>query len=567
MVDVTGMILATIGGLGFFLYGMGLMSDGLKKVAGQRLKSVLESLTNNRVMGLLVGAGVTAVVQSSSAVTVMVVGFVNAGLLTLKQALSVILGANIGTTMTAALVSISAVIKITSYALPMVGVGFLIQVLARKEKTRGWGDILLGFGTLFVGIYFLEQAFAPLQDSPRVHQVLIQLGQRPLLALLAGMVFTCIIQSSSAAVAMLQTLAWQGAFGDNWHLVLQVVIPYVLGTHIGTTITAQLAALRTSRNAKRAAMGHTLFNVIGALYMLPLVYSGWYSGAIEWLVSRDVGPGNIMLYIAVAHAVSNTVNAIVFLPLVGLLESAVKKIIPFSDQERRQRPVVLEYHLLETPAIALEQAKREIVRMAAVAREAVDHAMAGIIDSRPGRLKLVKDLEDITDTMQYEITSYLTALSRKQLSDEVAVELPVLLHTVNDLERIGDHANNIAQIAQRKIEQRLVFSDPGSGEAVQLRDEVDGMFHDVISALETRSKEAARAAIVHENALNRMQVEFRRHQVSRMQGGISSAPRGLIFIDLVDNAEKIGDHLTNIAQAILGGLQWTGVEPKIEETQ
>jgi len=497
----------------------------------------------------------------------MVVGFVNAGLLTLKQALSVILGANIGTTMTAALVSISAVIKITSYALPMVGVGFLIQVLARKEKTRGWGDILLGFGTLFVGIYFLEQAFAPLQDSPRVHQVLIQLGQRPLLALLAGMVFTCIIQSSSAAVAMLQTLAWQGAFGDNWHLVLQVVIPYVLGTHIGTTITAQLAALRTSRNAKRAAMGHTLFNVIGALYMLPLVYSGWYSGAIEWLVSRDVGPGNIMLYIAVAHAVSNTVNAIVFLPLVGLLESAVKKIIPFSDQERRQRPVVLEYHLLETPAIALEQAKREIVRMAAVAREAVDHAMAGIIDSRPGRLKLVKDLEDITDTMQYEITSYLTALSRKQLSDEVAVELPVLLHTVNDLERIGDHANNIAQIAQRKIEQRLVFSDPGSGEAVQLRDEVDGMFHDVISALENRSKEAARAAIVHENALNRMQVEFRRHQVSRMQGGISSAPRGLIFIDLVDNAEKIGDHLTNIAQAILGGLQWTGVEPKIEETQ
>ena len=567
MIEVKDMILGTIGGLGFFLFGMGLMSDGLKKVAGQRLKSLLESLTKNRVIGLVVGACVTAILQSSSAVTVMVVGFVNAGLLTLKQALSVILGANIGTTITAAMVSISAVLKITNYALPMVGVGFLIQILAKKEKGKGLGEIILGFGTLFVGIYFLQQGFAPLQESPKVHQVLIHLGERPFLAVLAGMALTTLIQSSSASVAMIQMLAWQGAFGSDWHLVLQVVIPFVLGTNIGTTITAQLAALRASRNAKRAAMGHTLFNVIGVLYFLPLVYSGWYSRFIEWIVARDLSSNNIMLYIAVIHAVFNIFNAGVFLPFIGALETLVKKIIPINKQEQRQRPVVLEYHLLDTPSIALEQAKREIVRMAIIAREAVDHAMAGIIENRPDRLKPVKDLEDLTDTMQLEITSYLTALSRKQLSDEVAVELPVLLHTVNDLERVGDHANNIAQIAYRKIQQRIVFSTQGQEEAGQLRNEVDRMFDDAISALQTKDMEAARAAIVHENALNRMQVEFRRHHVNRMQKGISTAHAGVIFIDLVDNAEKIGDHLTNIAQAIIGGLQWTGVDPKIEQTK
>ncbi len=560
---IKGMIFGTVGGLGLFLFGMGLMSDGLKKVAGQKLKSLLESLTKHRIVGVIVGMLTTALIQSSSATTVMTVGFVNAGLLTLKQALGVVLGANIGTTITAALVSMLAVFKISDFALPIVGVGFLITVLGKTQKTKSVGQVMVGFGILFLGLDFMKGGFDGLKDNVKVQQALIWLGDKPILAVLAGTLITMFLQSSSASIAMIQVLAFTGAFGSDWPLVLKVAIPFVLGDNIGTTITAQIAALQSSRNAKRAAMGHTIFNVIGVMYMIILVYAGLYTRAVIWITPGELDQETIMRYIFFSHFLFNVFNVIIFLPFVKVLETIVLKIIPITEAERIQKPVILEKHLLDTPVIALEQAEREIVRMSNIAQRAVRRAINGILSDDRKELAIVQEREDFIDMLQLEITSYLSALSRRILSDEVSIELPVLLHTVNDLERVGDHAVNIAEIAQRKIDNKIIFSESAMAEAERLRLEIDQMFDNIILALEDGDIASAKSALHKENNINKMQIEFRRSHVDRMSNGLCSAEAGLIFIDLVDNIEKIGDHLTNIAQAIIGGLQWEGVKPKI----
>ncbi|MDT8302463.1 MAG: Na/Pi cotransporter family protein [Sedimentisphaerales bacterium] len=561
---VKEMIFGTMGGLGLFLFGMGLMSNGLKKIAGQKLKNILEALTKHRIIAVLVGALTTCLIQSSSATTVMTVGFVNAGLLTLKQALCVVLGANVGTTFTAFLVSAFAVFKITSYALPLVGIGLLITVLGKTQKTKSIGEVLIGFGILFLGIHFMKEAFAPLKDDQGVQQALIWVGRNPLLAVLAGTIITMLLQSSSASIAMIQMLAFQGAFGMDWDLVLRVTIPFILGDNIGTTITAQLAALRTSRNAKRTAMGHTMFNVIGVLYMLPIIWTPLYSNIVKFIVPGHLTQSTIMIHIFAAHCTFNVLNTIIFLPIIIWLEATVMKIIPVTKEELARKPVALENHLLNTPVIALQQTKREIMRMSRTAKKALMYSINGIIDDDIKTLGSVREIEDFVDVLQIEITSYLSELSSRHLSDEVSIELPVLLHTVNDLERISDHAVNIVEIAERKIQQKLSFSDSALTEAEQLRKEIEQMFDNVIAALENNDIEAAKeAALTNENNLNKMQMEFRRSHVQRMTEGVCTAETGLIFIDMVDNIEKIGDHLTNIAQAIIGGLQWEGIKPKV----
>ena len=559
---VKDMIFGTIGGLGLFLFGMQLLSEGLKKAAGQRIRKLLTALTKHRVVAMLVGALTTCLIQSSSATTVMTVGFVNASLLTLKQALCVVLGANIGTTFTAWLVSGLAVFKITSYSLPAIGIGFLMQMLGRSQRIRNFGSVLLGFGILFTGIDFMKKGFSPLQDSQQVQQALIWLGQNPILAILAGTVVTMLLQSSSATIAMIQILALNGAFGGDWPTVLRVAIPFILGDNIGTTITAEIAAIRTSTAARRTAHGHTLFNVIGVLYMLPLVWSGWFGNIVEWITPFKLSQSTIMVHIAVAHSTFNVFNTLVFLPLIGWLEAMVVKITPAKAEDAIAEPVVLERHLLNTPEIAIDQAGREIVRMAKVAKEAVNQAIEGLDEDDRSKLELTQKTEDAVDNFQYEITSYLAALSRKELSDELSIKLPVLLHTVNDLERVSDHAINIAEIAERKIDQRISFTNSAQIEATQLKNEVNQMFDYITVALENNDIESAKSALVNEEHLNKMQMDFRRSHVQRMTEGVCSPEAGLIFIDLVDNAEKIGDHLTNIAQAVIGGLQWEGIEAK-----
>jgi len=348
--------------------------------------------------------------------------------------------------------------------------------------------------------------------------------------------------------------------------VLRVVIPFILGDNIGTTITAQIAALRTSRTAKRVAWGHTLFNVIGTLYMLPLIWWGLFGEIVEMVTPLQLSEGTIMAHIAVAHTIFNVFNTLLFLPLIRWMEVVVAKIVPIRP-EHMAEPVILEEHLLNTPEIAMDQARLEIVRMAQTAREAVNRAVEGLGSDNDRKLGLAREAEEVTDNLQYEITLYLAALSRKEISKRISVELPVLLHTVNDLERIGDHAVNIVEIAERKIEQKLSFSQEAQAEAAKLKSEVNQMFDRVVAALRERDTTAATAALTNETALNTMQMDFRRNHVQRMTDGVCSAQTGLIFIDLVDNMEKIGDHLTNIAQSVIGGLQWDGVSARKDGDQ
>jgi phosphate:Na+ symporter len=536
------------------------MSEGLKRIAGPKLKSIFGTMTRTRLLGFLVGAGVTSIIQSSSATTVMVVGFVNASLLTLKQAIPVIIGSNVGTTATAWLVSLSGLgtFKITAYALPSVAVGFVFHIFGRTRVARDAGQIFLGFGLLFLGIGIMKDSFSPLQGNQTVHAALVWFGRYPILAILAGTALTVMVQSSSASVAMLQMLALTGIFGNDWNNVLVLVIPFILGDNIGTTITAQLAAFRTNVNARRAAWAHTMFNVLGACIWF------WFIPVLGRLVTAitpwELGPTTIAATIAIAHTTIKLLDTVLFLPLTGVLEKVVIWIVKETPGDMMVRPVVLDERLLNTPEIAFDQARREITRMAKVAKDAVNNAVEGLDENNIRKLESAKKNEDIVDDFQYEITSYLAKLATKELSDVLSVGLPVFLHTVNDLERIGDHAVNIAEIAERKINNKLTFSEAAMNEAGQLKKEINQMFDYIITSLESNSVEAATSAMVNENALNRMQVDFRRNHVQRMTDQACLPEVGLIFIDLVDNIEKIGDHLTNIAQSVIGGLRWDGLD-------
>jgi phosphate:Na+ symporter len=559
---IKDMIFGAAGGLGLFLFGMLQMSDGLKKAAGKKLKNILESMTKKRIVGCLVGAGVTALIQSSSAATVMIVGFVNAGLLTLKQAISVIIGTNIGTTATAWLVSISGfeAFKITTYALPAISVGFGLHIFGRIRTTKNIGQIILGFGILFIGISFMKNAFGGLENSPGTQALFIKAANNPVLAILAGMIVTMLIQSSSAAVASVQLLAMSGAFGTDWDVALKVSIPFILGSNIGTTITAQLAAFRANLNARRAAWAHTTFNIVGALICVWFI--GWIGRLVYIIAPWELTQTTIAASIAIAHTTIKVFEAVFFLPLTGVLETVVVRLVPERPDDLVVRPATLERHLLATPELAMNQVRHEIVRMAQIAKSAVTQAIEGLVENNRRKLEMARTTEDVTDRLQYEITSYVASISTKEISDEMSAEVPVLLHTINDLERVGDHAVNIVEIAERKIDQKLSFSESALAEIARLKDQAELMCDNIIAALENSNIEQAKAAHEKENNLNRMQVEFRRSHVQRMTDGVCSPEGGLIFIDLVDNVEKIGDHLTNIAQAVIGGLQWDGVELK-----
>jgi len=556
------LLFGTIGGLALFLYGMRLLSGGLKTAAGDRLKGLLARVTKWRIVALLVGAGVTSLIQSSSATTVMVVGLINAGLLTLKQAISVILGANIGTTVTGWLVAAVAglgAFKISTYALPFVAAGFVMQVIGRHPRVKTTGTIILGFGLLLLGLHLMKEACDVLSDernSP-IAGVLQAIGDRPIVALLAGALFTMIIQSSSASIAILIVLATNGGFGTDWQHALRIAIPFVLGDNIGTTITAQLAALQTGLAGKRAAMAHTLFNFTGVILILPFVYVGLYPQLVELICPVGLTAGTISVHIAIAHSVFNIVAAFAILPLVGLLERLVLVVMPARHKDLEAMPVTLERHLLETPSLALAQAKREIVRMARAAKEALDNAVEGLCDDQWPALSKVAKLEDAVDNFQTEITRYLVELSQQQLEPQMANQLPVLLHMVNDIERVGDHAMNIMEIAERKIQQRQTFTELAAQEIARMRQEISHMFDNVLLAVEINHVASAKKALVHEEAINEMQETFRRTHAERLMQGTCDIMTGLTFINFINNMEKIGDHLTNIAQGVIGGLQWS----------
>ena len=539
-----------IGGLGFFFFGMKTMSEGLKNVAGAKLKGFLHNATKLPIIGVAVGAFVTCLIQSSSATTVMVVGFVNAGLLSLKQAISVIMGANIGTTFTAWLVSSMSVFKISAYSLPLVGIGFAIMSFAPTKKRKSWGEAMLGFGLLFIGLHFMKDAFGPLKASESAKNIIILFSTNPWFGGFIGMVFTFLLQSSSATIAIVQVLAYNGIIDFN------AAIPLILGGNIGTTITAQLAAVGTNLNARRSAMSHTLFNVIGVIFMLLLISVGLLDKSMKLFFPGKISTGNIMFYIAITHSAFNVINTLLFLPFISLLERASIWLVPKKEDSIDFGTQYLEKNLLDTPSLALEQVYNETIYMLGVAKKAVNHAVNSFFNNDFKLIDKVIELETVTDNLQSEITQYIVELSQRDLLPEESKELPVLIHNVNDIERIGDHSQDLALLIKRKIDDHLDFSDSAVKEIKSMCNQIEEMIDEVSLALTNKDIDIAKRVLLRESHINNLQDEFKQSHIDRLHKGNCQLDSGFIFLELIDSLEKIGDRLTNIAQSVIGRMKW-----------
>ncbi len=543
-------VFALIGGLGFFFFGIRMMSENLRKVSSERLKNILGLLTKRKITALLVGAGVAGLIHSSSALTVMLVGFVNAGLMTLHQAIPVVFGANIGTTVTAWIVSFVALFDIFKFALPLVGIGFILMEFFKRPHVRNWGGAIFGMSVLFVGLAFMKESVAPLQADPRIREIMVNFSRYPILGVLVGTVLTMMLQSSGATIAIIQVLAWRGLID------FPSTVALILGDNIGTTITAQLAAIGASTSAKRVAWAHTMFNVLGVCYMLVLVYSGWYTRIIEGIIPGGITDKNIMMHIAAAHSLFNITNTLVFFPLTGILERIVSRIVKPREDQLLLEPKYLERRLLETPSIALEQSKREIIRMLQIADAALRDSFDLFFEEKWEYAQRVSRKEEAVDNLQAEITRYLIDISMQRLEEDEAEQIPVLIHSVNDIERIGDHAENIVELAQRKIDQKLRLTEDAIAELRHMIEAVQEMISEVCMGLETNDIAHAHRALHFEDQLNRMQIELRHSHVARLNDGSCNVLSGLVYLDIVDALEKIGDHLTNISQGLLSGLRW-----------
>jgi phosphate:Na+ symporter len=540
----------TIGGLGLFLYGMHIMSDGLKMVASNRIRNILSHLTKNRIIALLVGAGVTALIQSSSATTVLTVGFVNAGLLTFKQAISVILGANIGTTFTAWLVSIIGKFSIATYALPCIGIGFYMRTFIKRQRVKEIGEILLGFGLIFFGLSIMKDAFGPIKESQRVVDLFAQFSTNPLLGILVGTIFTMILQSSSATIAIVQLLAFNGVIG------LDAAIPLILGDNIGTTITAELASIGTSVNAKRTARAHTLFNVLGVCVILPFVWTGLYGDFIRFIFPGSVTTGNIMAHIAVSHSAFNVINALFFTVFIDMLLKVANALVFEKKEKSRLTPQFLEEHLLENPTIAMEQVIKELIRMAELAKETVQDVEKGFFDNDEKLLNKAEESEQALDEFQKSITQYLIRISEKHMDTRGSKEYPILLHSVNDLEKIGDYSKNIVTYAHIRKKEKLVFSDDGVRHIQEMFKKLYELFENVIASLKNRDNTAAESAIDTEDQIDIMKAKCREDHIARLSSGSFKPEAEMMIMDMATNIEKMGDHLISIAKAVLKDLQW-----------
>jgi len=540
--NLTSLVFSIIGGLGLFIFGIKIMGDGLKKVAGERLREILAHLTNKRFVGLGLGALVTSIIQSSSATTVMVVGFVNAGLMTLVQAIPIIMGSNIGTTVTAQLIAF----RLTDYALPIVGVGAVMYLFGKRKKTKQVGEAILGFGILFLGLGIMSAGVKPLGESFVIKNAFTQFSYNPLLGVLVGIIATAIVQSSSVTIGIVLTLASVGL------LDLGGAMPIVLGTNIGTCITALLASIGTNISAKRAAVSHVFFNVVGtiiAVVLLPLYM---------FLVINT--SNDIMRQIANFHTIFNVANALLFIGFVPLFTKFVEKIVPGKEVIIERGPKYLAKNLLNTPSIAIDAAKKEILRTLKFAREMEENAMNAFYSNSRKEIQKVLAREDMVDELQEAITDYLVKITEREISEKEAIMIPSLLHSINDIERIADHAVNLAELAERKIDYGLSFSKMAQKEIKKIDSIIKLMIDDTIKALPNLNKKLTKKIFNKEEKINNLVIEYRNTHTERLSKGICKHISGIVFIDLLMNFEKIGDHLTNIAQAIQGRLSWDNDE-------
>ena len=552
--------LALFGGLALFIYGMNLMSDGLQKAAGEKMKNILSLLTKNVLIGVLAGAVTTAVVQSSSATTVMVIGFVTAGLMNLKQAISIIIGANIGTTITAQLVAF----QIGDYAWIFVIIGFIMYFFINKnEKVMDIGQTIFGFGVLFVGLNIMGEAMEPLSQTQQFADLMLKVSDSPVLGVIVGAVLTGIIQSSSASIAVLQNLAsTAGPDGVTSIVGLAGAIPILFGTNIGTTVTALLASIGGSVNAKRTAIAHTLFNLGGTLIFI------WFTPYIVMFIQAISPDGNeldvISRQIANAHLCFNVATTIVFVPLIGVLVRIVEKIIPGRDAEKSPMdPIYLDYNLLDRPFAAIHMAKKELARMAQVASEMIVETKKAFLGNDMAAVGAVLEREAIVNNLRDMITRYLSSiLSAESVTEHQANPISGLFHVVSDVEHIGDHCKNIAYFAEEKSKKGYEFSETASAEIYQCFEQGTKMVNEAIEALSTGDFELAKDIKREEVRMNKLEANLRVKHVERLNRKECSPEFTVIYTDVIHYIEKIGDCCDNIANKVLDDINIKETEPK-----
>jgi len=556
MVDPWQVAFQTLGGLSLFLYGMFALSSGLQKIAGKKLKEILAVLTKNRFIGVLVGAGITGIVQSSSAVTVMTAGFVNAGLLSLERSMSIILGANIGTTVTAQLIAFN----ITEYTLLFIGIGGLLNIFARRKNWQWIGYSIFGFGLLFFGLNIMTEAFTFLKDDPAFHSLFVFFGQNPFLAILGGCLLTCVLQSSSATVGITQALAVVGAID------FMAAVPLVFGENIGTTITAHIASLGASRNTKRMAWAHTMFKMLGtfvfmAIWFIPhsVAYlpDGQTVPLYLWFIDK-ITPGQVFLagsganvsrHIANAHTLFNVINMLIFLPLINWVVRLVNWLVPGKENELLDsNPRFIDKRLAALPSIALSQAEKEILYMMTISRETVKLSLEGLFDKTKHNVEGVQAREKVVDDLQGEVIEYLVSLESSALSHNEAVHLNCLLHLVNDVEKISDYAMNIVYLVDDSLSNKIKYSEYALEEIQTMLKDVDRECELSVKAFAENNLQSANQAFELEGRIDQEKDDFRKNHLERLKSKKCSIDAGAIFNDIVNNLERISDHAVKFAK-------------------
>ena len=523
-----------IGGLGLFLFGMQMMASGMQKAAGDKLRKILEVLTSNPFIAVLTGVIVTVLVQSSSTTTVMVVGFANAGLMNLSQAVGTIMGANIGTTITAQAVSF----RLEVLALPAIGVGAALNFFSRRRLKRYIGQAILGFGLLFLGMTTMSSALSPLRDSPVFVNMLASFGQTPLLGILAGAIFTAALQSSSAATGVIIALSIQELLGFSSAMSL------ILGTNVGTCITALLASFGTTLAAKKAALAHIVFNFIGVILFLIII------NPFSEIMMQTAQ--TVPRQVANAHTVFNIGNTLIVFPFFKPFVKLISSMVPGEEDAVDLGPKFLDKRMLKTPAVAIGSAHKEILRMANLSREMVKDSINAFVKEDHKLMVQVYQKEEILDSLEKEITVYLAELSLHSLTHEQSAEVTGLMHAVNDLERIGDHSETIIHLAEAKEGDNLPFSEEAINELKYMYDRVDWMLDRSIEAFEHNDYFAARSVVEEDDVIDNLEKTLRKHHIERINEKKCNPTSGVVYLDLLSNFERIADHATNVAQVVLG---------------
>ena len=545
-------VLTMIGGLCLFLFGMDLMGQALERRAGGRLRTLLDKMTGRVMTGFLTGMAITAVIQSSSATTVMVVGFVNSGLMTLRQAINVIMGANVGTTVTAWLLSLAGIssgnvwidlLKPTSFTPVLALVGIVLYMSCKSGKRKDTGVILLGFATLMFGMDTMSGAVAGLKDVPAFAQLFVAF-KNPVLGVLAGAVLTGIIQSSSASVGILQALAVTG------QVSYAAAIPIIMGQNIGTCVTALLSSVGTNKNAKRAAVVHLMFNVIGVVVLLTAfcIVKAVFAPSILQMPATMYG-------IAVAHSCFNVICTAILLPCGGLLEKLAVRLVPDGPQEKAEQPVELDERLLATPPLALQQCRAVAEEMAACAAEALNRGLDAFSAYTPELAEGIRRDEKRCDRYEDALGTYLVRLSTQQMGAAESEEATELLKTIGDFERISDHAVNVLESAEELRTKGLTFSKTAQRELDVLSKAVRDILTLALRAFREKDMDAAGQVEPLEQVIDDLKEQMRTRHILRLQQGQCSIETGFVWCDLLTDLERTSDHCSNIAGCVIDAAQ------------